>query len=220
MINDALTLTGMVLSAAPAGETDRRIVLLTKERGKITAFARGARKPNSPLVAATRAFAFGRVTLFEGRNSYTVSAMEISNYFEDITTDLENSCYAGYFSELAGYYAREGAEAGDMLKLLYASLVALQKGTIPKRLIRSVYELKLMQCNGEYSETPLSETDETTAYAWSFVLASRIEKLFSFTLKEEYIGEFARAVAELMEYYIDRDFKSLEILSALTEGLA
>ena len=107
-----------------------------------------------------------------------------------------------------------------MLKLLYASLVALQKGTIPKRLIRSVFELKLMQLNGEYSETPLSETDETTAYAWSYVLATRIEKLFSFTLKPESIGSFARAVAELMDYYIDRGFKSLEILTAMTEGLA
>ncbi len=219
MIYDALNLTAMVLSAAPAGETDRRIVLLTKERGKITAFARGARRPNSPLVAATRAFAFGHITLFEGRNSYTVSTMEISNYFDSISEDLESSCYAGYFAELCDYYAREGAEAGDMLKLLYASLVALQKGTIPKRLIRSVFELKLMQLNGEYSEKPLSETDETTVYAWTFVLTSRIEKLFSFTLKQDSIGNFARAVAELMDYYIDRRFKSLEILTAMTEGL-
>ena len=48
----------------------------------------------------------------------------------------------------------------------------------------------------------------------------RIEKLFSFTLKPESIGSFARAVAELMDYYIDRGFKSLEILTAMTEGLA
>ena len=218
MTGDAVTLTGMVLFAAPAGETDRRITLLTKERGKITAFARGARKPNSPFIAATRAFAFGRVTLYEGRNSYTVAGMEISNYFDRLSMDLEASCYAAYFAEFAAYYAHDGVEAGDMLKLLYAAFVALERGSIPGPLLRAVYELKLMQVNGEYSEEPLAKADETTVYTWHFVLESRIEKLFSFTLKEEKIRPFAEAVAALMDYYVDRPFKSLEILAAVTGG--
>ncbi len=73
-------LTGMVLKVSPVGEMDKRLVILTRERGKITAFARGARRPGNPFMAVSRPFAFGQFSLYAGRDSYTLQSAEISNY--------------------------------------------------------------------------------------------------------------------------------------------
>ena len=109
-MRDLVQATGMVLMAAPSGEYDKRLVILTKERGKITAFARGAKRPGSLLRAPGRPFAFGSFTLAQGRDAYSLYGAEIENYFEGLEKDVECACYASYFAEFAAYYGREGID--------------------------------------------------------------------------------------------------------------
>ena len=153
-VREAVRLTGMVLKAVPSGEMDKRLVILTKERGKITAFARGARRPGSMLMACGRPFAFGQFTLYEGRDAYSLQSAEISNYFDELSMDVEGTCYGSYFLEFTDYYTRENMDGTAMLKLLYQSVRALLKPAVPNELVRRVYELKAMAINGEYTEKP------------------------------------------------------------------
>ena len=88
--SDPLTVTGLVLSSRPAGEYDRRIVLLTRELGRISCFANGARRLNNPL-ASVDSFCFGTFTLREGRSAYAIQEARITARFTEVRQDIEAS---------------------------------------------------------------------------------------------------------------------------------
>ena len=216
MSSQTYTVTGMVLSAAPVGDYDKLVVLLTRERGKIRAFAKGARRPGSALMAAANAFAFGEFQIYEGMTSYTMSQASIQNYFGELMTDFEGACYGQYFLEFADYYTRENADGSDFLKLAYQSLRALLVPSLPRKLVRYIYELKAMTYSGECPQTFEQFSDwnlnPSTEYALQYVVAASVEKLYTFLLTEEVFAEFARVVTWLRKHYVEHRFKSLEIL--------
>ena len=217
-MREQISVTGMVLMAAPVGEYDRRLVILTRARGKITAFARGVRRPGNQLMAAAAPFVFGKFLLYEGRDAYTLAGAEVENYFREIAGDMEAACYGSYFLEMADYYGRENIDATETLRLLYQSLRALLKPSVPNRLVKPVYELKLMEINGEYRELPLGRLNDSTLYAWQYVLAAPVESLYTFTLTDQVLGEFVRCVEQNKERFIDKTFHSLDILNAVMDN--
>lgn len=149
-MGQTIVLTGMVLQTMPMGDYDKRLTILTKERGKITAFAKGARRPNSQLLAAANPFCYGEFELFEGRTTYTLVKATVANYFRDLLNDLDSVYYGFYFLELASYYTQENNDERQMLKLLYQSLRALQHPSLNNRLVKVIYELRVLVVNGEY----------------------------------------------------------------------
>lgn len=235
---------GLVLSASPVSEYDKRLVVLTKEYGKITMFARGARRQNSMLMACSQPFTFGSFTVYRGRNSYNLMSAQVSNYFVELREDIEAVTYGLYFCEFVDYYTKENQEATEVLKLLYQSFRALCVKELDRRLVRFVFEAKLIYINGEITPlhecvkcgskdnlvglsvengglicsqcinevTDLIKLSQSAIYTLQYIMYSPIEKLFSFTVTEEVIKEIEHVMKKYIGKYIDRTFKSEEML--------
>ena len=241
-MTEEIILTGMVILASPVGEYDKRVVILTKERGLITAFAKGAKRPKSQFSASTRPFSFGKFTVYEGKNAYNLVNTEIENYFEEIMEDMDRISYGFYFLELAQYFGVENMESKNMLLLLYLSLRALIHPSLDNRLVRRIYELKMLCIHGEYPgmfecmkcgkkekldgfsivyngvlcgnchSADKLELDTSTIYTMQYVIASEISKLFTFQVSENVLTEFGMVMNRFLSVYTDKVFHSLEML--------
>ncbi len=215
-MQDFVIVTGMILQALPMGEYDRRVLILTKERGKISAFAKGARRQNSKLVARTNPFCFGTFKLYEGRNSYSLVDGEISNYFDGFREDLEGAVYGMYFLDVADYYTRENNDEKNMLSLLYQSLRALLLPSIPNELVRYIFEMKALSVNGEFPGPPEDTAIlPDTRYAIEYVAAAGLDKLYTFVVSDEVLKELSQCAGEYRKRFLGKKFKSLEILEDL-----
>lgn len=214
---DQIEVNGLIIKVQPVGEYDKRVTLLTRERGKISAFARGARRQGSALMGITRIFACGRFRLREGKDSYSLYSAQIDNYFEPLFKDVESTCFGTYLLELADYYSRESMSEPQMIKLLYYALTALTKPSIPHRLTRRIFELRLMKIDGQYDQEPAAagKVGETTAFTWNYILNTPLEKLFTFVLKEEVLLELEECVDRSLKKYVDKKMNSLEILESI-----
>jgi DNA repair protein RecO (recombination protein O) len=215
-MDDLIIVRGIVLKHAPVGDYDWVATIFTSDRGKISAFARSARKPNSKLSGCVEPFCFGTFKLFVGKNSYTIVEADIENYFEGFRQDLEGACYGTFLLELTSYYTRENSEDVELLNLLYLSLKALLNKKIPNRLVRCIFELRALQIEGEFPGLPQNmKLNESTAYAIAYITESPLGKLFSFSLSDEVLAELCKVTEDYRKKFIDRPLKSLELIEVL-----
>ena len=182
------------------------------EKGKISVFAKGARRQNSILAAATNPFAFGRFTLFVGRSAYSMREAFIDNYFESMRSDVKMAFYGMYFLEIADYYTRENNDEAEMLRLLYRGIQTLEKPSYHLGFVRAVFELKAIQVNGELPPIDESKYPSGVVKAYEFINTSDTSNVFMFKLSEDSENELISLAKQISEYTFDKKFTSLLLI--------
>ena len=208
-----IEVNGMIIKSKAVAEYDRLITVLTLEKGKIYVFVNGARKQGSSFMVISREFLYGKFKIYENRDSYSLQSAVIVNYFEEITKDMESTCYGAYFLELTDYYTREYVVDVPTLKLLYCALLAILKPSLENKLVRRIFELRMMSENGDYESLENEKMNESTRFTINYVLTTPVEKLFTFSLKREINDEFSEVVEKLLRDRVTKQINSLEILN-------
>lgn len=112
----------IVLRHQNLGEADRVLSLLTPERGKLRAIAKGVRKPLSRKAGHLELFMRTHVLVARGRDLDLISQAEMVEPYLPLRQDLTRLSYAAYFVELADSFVGEGDENRAIYNLLSAGL--------------------------------------------------------------------------------------------------
>lgn len=83
-----VTTDALVIGSMRYGEADRILTLYTRERGRLGAIAKGARRVKSKTGGRLEPFSLVRVSLFSGRSLYTVVGVETLRPFQGVRNEL------------------------------------------------------------------------------------------------------------------------------------
>ncbi|HHV29676.1 DNA repair protein RecO [Acetivibrio mesophilus] len=143
-----LKTTGIVIKEVNTGEADRIVTIFSKNKGKISASAKGARRPKSHLVAGTQLLCYSEFVLFKGKDMYSVTSCDVIEPFYDIRSDLERLTYAAHMMEMVNDVIFENQPATRLLQLFLNSLYMLTKtDKSPLQIVR-IFEFRLLSIIG------------------------------------------------------------------------
>jgi DNA repair protein RecO (recombination protein O) len=120
-----------VLRRSDQGESDRRIVLLTRASGKITVLAKGARKGGSRLAAATEPTTCGIFHLHEGRAARFLTQFEPRTTWPGLRSDYDALLAALALCEAWDALVPFESPAEDLLDLAQGVMAVLDAGGAP-----------------------------------------------------------------------------------------
>lgn len=117
---------GVVIRTRDLGEADRIVSLYTREKGKIRAVAKGARRPRNRFASLAQVLVHGRFGVFQSKGLGTLSQGELIASFKMIRTDLLKMAYALFIAELYDHMMEEGDPAPELYGLLLSAMHAIE----------------------------------------------------------------------------------------------
>jgi DNA repair protein RecO (recombination protein O) len=139
----------LVLRAIAYGESDAVLHLLVRGRGRISAFARGARSSRKRFGGALEPFqrVEALVSEREGQELWALREARVVEAYPRLRDDLHRIAHAGYAAELVHEITRAGEPADALFALLEDFLARLEAGAATSARLRAL-ELLALEASG------------------------------------------------------------------------
>ena len=141
-VTDAINLKSYNLS-----ESDKIIVMYSKDKGLIKGVAKGVKKPKSKLGARMDLLVANTLMLHKGRNLDTICQAEVLNTFKKTRQDIDKIFYSMYTTEVVNNFGLEDDPAsGVIYNLLYKTLDTISDANSKVEILIAVikFQLKMM----------------------------------------------------------------------------
>lgn len=112
--------------------------------GKISCAAKGARRQNSALLAATGFLCFGEYILYKSQDNYSINSCDIIEMFYNIRTDLDKIKYAVHITKIIQDVTTENENSYKILQLYLNTLYMISETNKDMDFILSVFKIKLL----------------------------------------------------------------------------
>ena len=139
---------GLVLKEYETGESDKRLLLLAKEHGRMLIYARGARKPKSKFMAAAQLFTYADFVITVGRGFYALAQAEVIESFYGLRTDYDRLTAGHLVAEVCEKTLLENIACDDLLRLALKSLSHLCKPQLPPLQVIGVFFMRFFAFYG------------------------------------------------------------------------
>ena len=143
-----IKLNGIVIAENNMGDFDKMLTILTPNFGKISCIAKGARRPQSALLAGTQIFCFGEYLMYKGSNTYHINSCETIEIFYNIRTDLDKLKYAIHIAKIIQDVTTENQNCYKILQLFLNTLYTISETEKDIEFVLSIFKMRLLSILG------------------------------------------------------------------------
>lgn len=148
MASESVTSHAIVLRTVPYRDADLIVMLYTRERGRVSALARAARKSRKRFGAALQLFTVSNVSLSRrGGDLWTLKTATSVHSFADLAHDMARFAHASYGTELIRELTALEQPDDRMFDLVLSLYVELKQRDASSLVLRA-FELEVLSLVG------------------------------------------------------------------------
>jgi DNA repair protein RecO (recombination protein O) len=139
---------GIILREVNTGEADKIVTVFSRNQGKLTGSAKGARRPKNKLAAGTQFLCYSDFVLFKGKDMYSISSCDIIEPFYEIRNDIFKLTYTAHMVDLISDVIQENQPSSRVLQLFLNTLHLLSKTDKQPELLIRIFEIRFLTILG------------------------------------------------------------------------
>lgn len=203
----------LTLKTYPFAESNRIVVYLTRNYGKLRGVAHGARKPKSRFGSTLELLTHSRIVFYrkEHQDLAVIQSAEIIKAFPSYELTWEVNLYFNYFAELLLEFSHEEEESENLFRLGLAVLEAYT--SVPVALLGRYFELWLLKLEGVLPE--FDQAMPGMAERLRGMMRVHPKEIGGFSLSDNEMKSLEKLTGSLIEGHLEKRLKSRVLLSQL-----